>query len=148
MNIEGNFQVTLWRHPWCHHNEICFFWHNFGRFSHSWYQTEVVFNILIFPKWLPFWGRKKLFGGEGGVGGVVWWGGGGVGVGGVKHFENLTKLNTYSPWWCHTIETYSAVLALCRRNQLPPQVDSPNKGPVIWRFGVFFYVGLNKLLSR
>ena len=25
MNIEGNFEATLWRHRWCHHHEKIFF---------------------------------------------------------------------------------------------------------------------------
>ena len=60
MNIEGNFQVTLWRHWWCHHDKYLF-GHNLGRYSHIWCQIETVFHILAFSKWLPFWGRAKVF---------------------------------------------------------------------------------------
>ena len=37
------------------------FSHNFGRSSHSWGQIEAVFDISIFLKWPPFWGRNKRF---------------------------------------------------------------------------------------
>ena len=57
MNIEGNFEATLWRHRWCHHHGN-FFWHNLGCFFHIWGQIETVFNI---SKWPPFWARDKLF---------------------------------------------------------------------------------------
>ena len=43
MNIEGNFEATLWRHRWRHHHEKN--WHNLGHSFHIWGQIEAVFNI-------------------------------------------------------------------------------------------------------
>ena len=60
MNIEGNFQVILWRHWWCHQNKYLF-GHILGRYSHIWCQIKTVFHNLAFSKWLPFWGRAKDF---------------------------------------------------------------------------------------
>ena len=60
MNIEENFEATLWRHRWCHHNGK-YFWHNLGWFFfHIWGQIEAVFNISKFSKLPPFWTRYKL----------------------------------------------------------------------------------------
>ena len=64
MNIERNFEATLWRHPWRHHHKKNFFWHNLGRSFHIWGQIEAVFSISKFSKWPPFWARDKLFTGS------------------------------------------------------------------------------------
>ena len=61
MNIEGNFEATMWRHRWRHHREKYFFWYNLGQSFHMWGQIEAVFNISKFSKWPPFWARDKLF---------------------------------------------------------------------------------------
>ena len=61
MNIDGNFEATLWRHGWCHHHGKNVFWHNLGRSFHIWGQIEAVFDISKFSKWPPFWARDKLF---------------------------------------------------------------------------------------
>ena len=61
MNIETNFDATLWRHRWCHYHKKTFFWHNLGRSFHIWGLIGVVFNISKFSKWPPFWARDKLF---------------------------------------------------------------------------------------
>ena len=53
MNIERNFEATLWRHRWRHHHKKIF-WHNFGRYFHIWGQNEAVFHISKFSKWPPF----------------------------------------------------------------------------------------------
>ena len=60
MNIDGNFDATLWRHRWRNHREKLF-WHNFGRSFHIWGKIEAMFNISKFSKWPPFWARDKIF---------------------------------------------------------------------------------------
>ena len=57
MSIEGNFQVTMWRHRCRHHHQNTFW----GRSSHIWCQIEAVFNISKFSNWQSFWGHNKLF---------------------------------------------------------------------------------------
>ena len=47
MNIERNFEATLWRHRWRHHHKKLF-WHNLGRSFHIWGQIAAVFNISNF----------------------------------------------------------------------------------------------------
>ena len=47
MNIEENFEATLWRHRWRHHHEKTF-WYDLGRSFHIWGQIEAVFNISRF----------------------------------------------------------------------------------------------------
>ena len=44
MNMERNFEATLWYHRWRHHHKKNL-WHNLGRSIHIWGQIEVVFNI-------------------------------------------------------------------------------------------------------
>ena len=50
-------------------------------------------------------------------------------------------------WWRHQMETFSALLALCAGNS-PVPVNSPHKGQ--WRGALmfFFYLRLNKRLSK
>ena len=50
MNMEGNFEATLWRHRWRQHHKKNLFGHNFERFFLIWGQIEVVFNISKFLK--------------------------------------------------------------------------------------------------
>ena len=59
MNIERNFEATLWRHRWRHHHKKLF-WHNLGRSFHIWGQIEAVFNVSKFSKWTPFWARQTF----------------------------------------------------------------------------------------
>ena len=54
MNIERNFEATLWRHRWRHHHKT-FFVHNLGWAFYICGQIEAVFNISKFSKWPPFW---------------------------------------------------------------------------------------------
>ena len=49
-------------------------------------------------------------------------------------------------WWCHQMETFSALLALCAGNS-PVTGEFPSQRPVTRRFGVF-YLRLNKRLSK
>ena len=42
MNIEGNFEATLWRHRWCHHHGKK--WHNLGCFF---FISEVKLKLCL-----------------------------------------------------------------------------------------------------
>ena len=50
-------------------------------------------------------------------------------------------------WWRHQMETCSALLALCVGNS-PVTGEFPSQRPVTRGFDVFFYLGLNKRLSK
>ena len=50
-------------------------------------------------------------------------------------------------WWCHKMETFSALLALCARNTLVTS-EFLSRRPVTRRFEFFFYLCLNKRLSK
>ena len=63
MNIERNFEATLWCHRWRHHHKKLFL-HNLVRSFHIWGQIEAVFNISKFSKWPPFWARQTFFTGS------------------------------------------------------------------------------------
>ena len=58
MNIDGNFDITRWRHRWRNHREKLF-WHNLGRSFHIWGKFEAMFNISKVSKWPPFWASGK-----------------------------------------------------------------------------------------
>ena len=50
-------------------------------------------------------------------------------------------------WWCHQMEGFSMLLALCEGN--PPVTGGfPIQRPVTWSFDVFFHLCLNKCLSK
>ena len=49
--------------------------------------------------------------------------------------------------WCHQMETFSALLALCARNS-PVSGEFPSKRTVMHSFDGFFYLRLNKWLSK
>ena len=51
------------------------------------------------------------------------------------------------PWWCHQMETSSALLALCAGNS-PVTGEFPSQRPVAGRFDVFFDLYLNKQLNK
>ena len=52
-----------------------------------------------------------------------------------------------NPWWRHQMETFYALLALCRGN--PPVSDGfPSQRPVARRFDVFFDQRLHKKLNK
>ena len=51
-------------------------------------------------------------------------------------------------WWRQHMETISTLLFFFARGLHRSQGDSPNKGPVMQSFGVFFDVSLKKLLSE
>ena len=50
-------------------------------------------------------------------------------------FLTLYSCNSWSPWWRHQMETFSALLALCAGNS-PVPVNSPHKGQ--WRGALMF----------
>ena len=50
-------------------------------------------------------------------------------------------------WWRHQMETFSALLALCVGNS-PVTGEFPAQRPVTRSFDVFFYLCLNKRLSK
>ena len=51
------------------------------------------------------------------------------------------------PWWCHQMEAFSALLALCARNSLVTG-EFPAQRPVTQSFDVFFDLCLNQELSK
>ena len=53
----------------------------------------------------------------------------------VERYMHSTSHNDTKPWWCHRMETSSALMALCEGN-LPVPVDSPRKGQ--WRRALMF----------
>ena len=46
-------------------------------------------------------------------------------------------------WWCHQMETFLALLAICAGNS-PVSGEFHAQRPVTWSFGVFFDLRLNK----
>ena len=62
-----------------------------------------------------------------------------------NHFTQ--KRDEKSPWWCHQMETFSALLALCAGNS-PVTGEFPSQRPVTRSFGVFFDLRLNEYLSK
>ena len=50
-------------------------------------------------------------------------------------------------WWCHQMETFSALLAICAGNSLV-NGEFPAQRPVTRSFDVFFDLRLNKTLSK
>ena len=50
-------------------------------------------------------------------------------------------------WWCHQMETFSALLALCV-GKSPITGEFPTQRPVTWSFDVFFDLRPNKQLSK
>ena len=50
-------------------------------------------------------------------------------------------------WWCHQMEIFSVLLALCAGNSLVTD-EFPSQRPVTWSFDVFFDLCLNKRLSK
>ena len=54
------------------------------------------------------------------------------------------------PWWCHQMQTISALLAICAGNSpgTPVPGEFPAQRPVTQSFDVFFDLRLNKRLSK
>ena len=59
----------------------------------------------------------------------------------------LTSKHFPYSWWCHQVETFSALLAVCAGNS-PVTGEFPAQRPVTRSFDVFFDLQLNKQLSR
>ena len=51
------------------------------------------------------------------------------------------------PWWCHQMETFSVLLAICVGSSPVPS-EFPAQRPVMRSFDVFFDLCLNKLLNK
>ena len=56
-------------------------------------------------------------------------------------------MQLYPTWWCHQMETFSALLALCAGNS-PVTGEFHSQRPVTPSFDVFFDLRLNKWLSK
>ena len=74
--------------------------------------------------------------------------------GGAFHFQWLFAENAFTrtiarnyilPWWCHQMETVSAILAICAGNS-PVTGEFPAQRPVTRSFDVLFHPRLNKRL--
>ena len=63
------------------------------------------------------------------------------------HFSWSVMYAAGYPWWRHQMETFSTLLAICAGNSPVPGVF-PAQRPVTRSFGVFFYLRLNKRLSK
>ena len=57
------------------------------------------------------------------------------------------SLTNPSAWWCHQMETFSALLAICAGNS-PVPGEFPTQRPVTRSFDVYFDLRLNKWLSK
>ena len=55
--------------------------------------------------------------------------------------------NAPTTWWRYQMETFSVLLALCVGNS-PVTGELPSQRPVTRNFDVFFYLRLNKRLSK
>ena len=61
--------------------------------------------------------------------------------------ESMLTHFTGASWWCHQMETFSALLAICAGNS-PVHGEFPAQRPVTWSFDVFFDLRLKKWLSK
>ena len=68
-------------------------------------------------------------------------------LGAYKEWSLLVKLDFCKTLWCHQMETFSALLAICVGNSLVSG-EFPTQRPVTWSFDVFFDLRLNKRLSK
>ena len=59
----------------------------------------------------------------------------------------MVKYQTFTTWWRHQTETFSALLAICAGNS-PVTGEFPSQWPVTRNVDVFFDLRLNKPLSR
>ena len=64
-----------------------------------------------------------------------------------SHVWYETKGMRGSAWWCHQMETLSALLAICAGNS-PVPGEFPTQRPVTRSCDVFFDLRLNKRLSK
>ena len=61
--------------------------------------------------------------------------------------NDLTWMRIFLSWWCHQMETFSALLAFCAGNS-PVTGEFPTQRTVTRSFDVFFDLRLNKRLSK
>ena len=72
-----------------------------------------------------------------------------------SYHSDFISRRTYCIWklwqcdipWCHQMETFSVLLALCARNS-PVTSEFPTQRPVAWSLDVFFDLCLNKGLTK
>ena len=62
-------------------------------------------------------------------------------------FTMVLKAMTFTSWWCHQMETFSALLAICAGNS-PVTGEFPAQRPVTRSFDFFFDLCLDKRLSK
>ena len=65
----------------------------------------------------------------------------------ITEMPTLQSGNTEHPWWCHQMETFSSLLALCAVNS-PVTGEFPAQSPMTRSFDVFFDLRMNKRLSK
>ena len=65
----------------------------------------------------------------------------------LEQYIDYTKSQKIITWWCHQMETFSPLLALCVGNS-PVTGEFPSWKPVTWSFDAFFDMRLNKQLSN
>ena len=63
------------------------------------------------------------------------------------NFRSHMQFSLIITWWCHRMETFSALLAICVRNS-PVPGEFPAQRPVTRNFDVFFDLLMNKQLSK
>ena len=64
-----------------------------------------------------------------------------------RNFETQSGHADWQSWWRHQMETFSALLALYAGNS-PVSGEFPSQRPVTRSFDGFFYLRLNKRLSK
>ena len=72
----------------------------------------------------------------------------------ITHFFSLWTLSPWCcqssyarSWWRHQMETFAVLLAICAGNS-PVPGEFPSQRPVTQTFDVYFYLRLNKRLSK
>ena len=65
----------------------------------------------------------------------------------MKLLNQLKMQDMFATWWSHQMETFSVLLALCAGNS-PVTGEFPAQRPVTRSCDVFFYLRLNKRLSK
>ena len=65
----------------------------------------------------------------------------------VFHLLACSSSHIPSTWWCHQIETFSTLLALCERNSLVTG-EFPSQRPVTQSFDGFFDLHSKKQLNK
>ena len=63
------------------------------------------------------------------------------------YFSNEIRYRGCHAWWCHQMETFSALLAICAGNS-PVPGEFPTQRPVTRSFDVYFDLRSDKRLSK